>query len=218
VRDLLYLLERGYPKNPSIQLVGNRHALSSEERKILFRGVFPRPLCARRMEKLVDPEEGVPQPLIIDGYNLLITLESYLRGRTVFIALDGFMRDVAGVFGGYRLTGRTMRCAGLLEQVLDRLAVPVLLFLDQPVSRSGDLAALLRERLGEKPYPVEVETDLSPDPRMAALGAEGGTVASSDTVIIDQVPSCLDIPVLVVRDLRGKRPLDLRELLEEGAR
>ncbi|MFW6181041.1 MAG: DUF434 domain-containing protein [Spirochaetota bacterium] len=172
MRDLLYLLERGYPRNPAIQLVGNRHALSSEERKILFRGVFPRSLCAERREKLVDPAQGVPAPLIIDGYNLFITLESYLRGRTVFIALDGFMRDVAGVFGGYRLTGRTMRCAGLLEQVLDRLSVRTLLFLDQPVSRSGDLAALLRGRFGEKPYPVEVHTDPRPDPHMAALGSE----------------------------------------------
>ncbi|MFW6181042.1 MAG: hypothetical protein ACOC8N_04775 [Spirochaetota bacterium] len=43
-------------------------------------------------------------------------------------------------------------------------------------------------------------------------------MATSDTVIIDQVPSCLDIAALVVRELRGKRPLDLRELLEEGLR
>lgn len=216
--DLLYLLERGYPKNPAIQLVGNRYTLPSEERKMLFRGVFPRFLCDERRVKLVDPRAGFSAPLIIDGYNLFITVESYLRGRTVFVALDGFMRDVAGVFGSYRITARTARCAGLLEQVLDRLCMQTFLFLDQPVSRSGDLAARLRERFAAKPYTVTVETAASPDSRITALGSEKGTVATSDTVIIDRVPSCLDIPALVVRDLRGKQPLDLRDLLEEGRR
>lgn len=209
--DLVFLLERGYPKKSSVQLVGNRYALPSEQRRMLLRGVFRPGVCRTRSGKLVDPLRETPPLLLVDGYNILITIESYLLGRTVFTSMDGYVRDVAGVFGSYRFSDMTLRSTALAWEILDRINTRVAWYLDAPASRSGELAAHLRKQSRGKPYPVSITVADDPDRCIIERGVEGAA-ATSDTVIIDRVTQCVDIPAVVIGTLGGSVHADLREV------
>ena len=50
--DFRYLLNRGYPREASLTLVGNRYDLPREARQILHRGVFADEVAQARRAKL----------------------------------------------------------------------------------------------------------------------------------------------------------------------
>ena len=80
IRDYRYLKNRGYPDKAALKLVGDHHRLGAQERNCLFRAVFAGRDCRRRRRKLVDPPAVDGQRLGVDWYNVLITVESYLKG------------------------------------------------------------------------------------------------------------------------------------------
>jgi len=216
VADLVWLLDRGYPKKPALDLVGNRHSLDRDERLVLYRGVFDRASAAGRMAKKCDPFSEPIDRLLIDGYNVLITIESYLAGKRVFRSLDGFVRDISGVYGGYVLGDLTKRSVGLLIEFVEMLppaAEPekkpaVTLYLDEPVSRSGELASFIRESLRLGGIRGEVKVVRNPDEELIrdSTNYEPTAVATSDTVVIDKVRRCVDIPAFLIGRLFGKTP------------
>jgi hypothetical protein len=120
----------------------------------------------------------------VDAFNTLITLERALSGGPVLVGRDGAMRDLAGVHGTWRAVSQTPRG---IELVGRRLAgagcAGVRWCVDQPVSNSGRLAAMLREAAEGAGWRWEVEVLPSPDPILAA--AEG-IVVTSDAWILDR--------------------------------
>lgn len=215
IADLTYLLNRGYPKKQAIELVGNRYRLDSDERNILYRGVFDTQSAARRKAKRCALSQV--ERILIDGYNVLITLESYLKGKTVFRGLDGYVRDIAGQYGDYTFDDFTRRSAGLLVQFITAGVIKSskrftggVLFLDYPVSKSGELAAYLRRLFENEHLSIEVAVVQSPDFMIIKGGAQKGTaVASSDTVILEKVSLVYDVPAFIIGTLFGKRIPDL---------
>jgi hypothetical protein len=215
--DLVYLLERGYPRKSSIELVGNRYRLSGDCRKILFRGVFGREECESRTAKRTGAYPSGPLLCVVDCYNVLITIESYLTGRCVFRALDGFTRDIAGVYGNYSFGRRTEQAIVLLLDCLRDAGQgqwEFQFYLDAPVSRSADMACFLRDALERADIIPQVEVVRSPDRRIITAHAHD-LVATSDTVLIDCVGHCIDLPALVLERRRSRDFLDLQQLTEE---
>jgi hypothetical protein len=212
VVDLLYLLEKGYPKKSALELVGNRYRLSSDGRMILYRGVFTRGECEGRMRKMSGLKANVSDTCAIDGYNVFITIESYLRGRLIFRALDGFIRDISGVYGNYTFGDRTEQATDLLIPCLQGALSEVhrfFVYLDEPVSRSGDFARFLRKAFEAAGIPAVVEVVRSPD-EVIVERHEHDLIATSDTVLLDRIEHCTDIPDTVL--VRGT-VFDLQLLL-----
>ena len=116
--DFLYLLDRGYPRSASLELVGNRHNLNAKHREVLHRGVFAHKEARERRDRLVGIERLVGLKLLVDGHNVLITTESGLAGRTLIAANDGVIRDVARISHRYRISTLTRQAIDLLFQVL----------------------------------------------------------------------------------------------------
>jgi hypothetical protein len=213
--DLLFLLEKHYPRKASIELVGNRYELSSQDRMVLYRGVFSRDVCTNRIQKRWSEESPPFTHCVIDGYNVCITVESYLQGKLVFRALDGFIRDVSGVYGSHSYSDQTSRTADLIFRSLQQHLSFVSLFtifLDYPVSKSGEFASFLRERAKQFDIPLEVEVVKSPDSQITRQYSSA-LCASSDSVIIDAGDCCVDIPDLIFSRIMGKRVPDLQVLL-----
>jgi hypothetical protein len=212
VIDLLYLLEKEYPRKSAIELVGNRYRLSGDGRMVLYRGVFTRGECEGRITKRDDAGSVSLPTCVIDGYNVYITIESYLRGRLVFRALDGFVRDIAGVYGNYTFGRYTERATNVLIPCLKERFGEVtqfIVYLDAPVSKSGEFALFLREVFDEARIPAAVEVVKNPDGIMADRHA-GDLIATSDTVLLDMVHHCTDIPGMV---LSRKRLFDIQTLM-----
>ena len=216
-RDLLYLLERDYPRKASIELVGNRYRMAAQERMVLYRGVFARAVCEHRIRRRWSEASAQHEYCAIDCYNVFITVESYLQGRLVFRALDGFIRDVSGVYGNYSFDELTPRAADLIVGALRQNLSGTLMFhfyLDYPVSRSGEFAAYLREKMDGEGIPSRVEAVKSPDMIIMKQHA-GDLIATSDTVLIDSAECCVDIPELVFHGIMGRDVPDLQMLMKD---
>ncbi|WP_297501032.1 DUF434 domain-containing protein, partial [Thermococcus sp.] len=91
--DLKYLLNRGYRKKNALSFVANHYRLTAEERHLLARCVFPDSWMEEVRRKLLKPGELKGKTLAIDGFNVLITLESLLGGRAI-LCEDGLVRDL----------------------------------------------------------------------------------------------------------------------------
>lgn len=207
--DLRLLLNRDYPKDASIQLVGNRYNLDRDGRHLLRRGVFPYTLAEERNAKRVSVADLKGNGLAIDGHNCIITLESALKGKTILLADDCFIRDIAGVSGGYKETKETQEA---LEMIMDLLAEAgpreTRFLLDAPISGSGELAARIRGVMLERRIPGDASAVKVPEHIMAKFE---GIIASSDTAVIDQAEKVFDLAGYLIQEQVGTPYIDLRE-------
>ena len=197
--DFLYLMDQGYPRAASLQLVGNRYNLDGLHRDLLHRSIFARKEAEQRRNRLVGPAQLVNSKLLVDGHNVLITTESGLAGRPLVAAIDGVIRDVAGISHRYRISSLTHEAIDYIFQLLRKhLPSETLFFLDAPIRQSGELAALLRAALQRWDTPGEAQAVKVPEKYL--IGA-AGTVASSDSAILDGVQQGFDLAAAVLKTL-----------------
>lgn len=211
--DFRYLLDRGYPREASLTLVGNRYGLNRSGRQLLHRGVCPRELARARRAKLRRLKDLSGQPLALDGHNVLITLESALRGLPLVAADDGFIRDVAEISRAYRGSAATRRALELLAAYLARHQVgPLTVLYDAPLKKSGELARLTAQVLGARGLTVSSRAVPVPERELLAFS---GAVATSDTHLIDLKDLVVDLAGEI---LRSDLPLGELNLIQFGPR
>ncbi|MCK4287805.1 MAG: DUF434 domain-containing protein, partial [Bacteroidales bacterium] len=99
VNDYLLLLDKKYPQKAILKLIGDRYALNGTERSMLYRGITTSKNAEKRAKKLISEKNIINQPIHIDGYNVLITIGSYLNGNLVFIGNDRYLRDASEIHG-----------------------------------------------------------------------------------------------------------------------
>jgi len=207
VEDLSWLLRRGYSPKAAAKLVGDRYQLGSRERLALSHASWDR--SDRGGE--VSAEELKGRPLCIDGFNLLITLETALGGGILIRGIDGRIRDLANVHGSYSLRAETEEAITLaLKSMRDLGVKESLWYFDRPVSNSGRLAALVRtiaENLG-----VEARAEAI-DRVDATLKACDGIVVTADAAILDSGVEWFDLAGWIIR----RRIPDAR-IVELGSR
>ncbi len=183
VRDYRFLLDRGYPVQATIKLVGNRFRLDKAERVVLFRGVLERGISDRIAGRTL---AELPQraSLCIDGYNVLFTLANYRAGRPLFLGTDGLLRDVGGSHGKFASAVAFKEAAGILvDEMSHRNFAGVTVYLDAPVSSSGDQAAVLRAGFSCLGMSFWTRIEVVPSADGFVKEFEGDAVASSDSAI-----------------------------------
>jgi hypothetical protein len=195
--DFRYLLNRGYPRKAALEMVGNRYQLLSDERHLLHRGVFSDRDSASRQKKKIPVRRIQNQALVIDGYNVLITIEAAFSGRPLVLGDDGFIRDISGLSGNFKKTDKTNEALQLIFDFIKRVKPrKTLLLFDSPISRSGELAqevrdGLKRENLSGDAMAVRV-------PEKILIGFPG-MIATSDTAVIDQSKRVVDLAGDIMR-------------------
>lgn len=205
--DFRYLLNRGYPREGSLQLVGNRYNLTQDFRHLLRRGVFPHKVAQLRTRKRTSLKEIRSQGIAIDGYNVLITLESALKEKTILLADDGFIRDISGVSAGYREGPETVEALRLIIDLLHAAGTTEAIFLfDSPISGSGELAARIRGLMRDKGVLGNAMAVKVPERTME--GYEG-IIASSDSALIDQTQKVFDLAGYLIRKKLKTHYIDL---------
>jgi hypothetical protein len=209
--DFLYLLDHTYPRSASLQLVGNRYDLDGLHRHLLHRGVFAREESKERRSRILSPDRLVGARLLVDGHNVLITVESALAGRPLIAATDGVIRDVAGISHRYHISSLTHEA---IDSTLLLLKVypprETLFLLDAPIRQSGELAALLRVGLKNLGLPGDAQTVKVPE---ADLVVPHAVVATSDSAVLDRAKQAVDLTGAVIRSLgRALQMIDFTEL------
>ena len=122
--------------------------------------------------------------LLVDGYNVLTTVEAALGGAVVLLGRDGACRDIAGVHGTYRRVEETLPALGCVGRYIESAGVgPCEWYLDAPVSNSGRLKATIESVARDAGWPWTVRVVANPDAELVA--ARGAVVASADSVILD---------------------------------
>lgn len=188
VHELSWLLERGYTQRAALILVGDHHQLTARQRNAVWRCAAPDTRLEARRARRVE----LRGPLVIDTFNVLLTVERALGGGPVLVGRDGAWRDLGGVHGNWRSVGTTAAALQRLAAVL--AGIPeVVWVLDRPVSNAGRLAAQIRE-LGS--WEVRLE-----HPADAALRAFAGVVATSDAGVMDAVQAWTSLEPLATTDL-----------------
>ena len=203
--DFRYLLNRAYPRKPSLELVGNRYQLTFDGRHLLHRGVFSHADAMKRLETRVSLQKISAQELAIDGYNVVITLEAALSGRPLIFGDDGFLRDISGLSGNFRRTRRTEESLQLIYDLLKEKKPRRTMFLfDAPISKSGKLAEEVRRHLQEMGIPGDAEAVKVPEDILIGFP---GIVATSDTAIIDQSARIVDLAGSLIRKRIPSAPI-----------
>src|SRR5829696_2241553 len=158
VVDLCWLLSRGYNMTSSLKLAGDRYGLRERQRLAVSRCACSAQDRRRRKEHCVSVELLGNQPVTVDGFNLIITVEAALSGGPLLVGVDDCIRDLSSVHGSYRSVEETDRAIAMIGDALHRLAPSrVLWLLDRPVSNSGRLAAKLTGLATRNAWPWEVD-------------------------------------------------------------
>jgi len=185
VYELCWLLDRGYSRHSAIQLVGDHHQLTERQRLAMSRSACSSANRAIRQAKRLPIEQIKDQPLVIDGFNLIITVETAMAGGLLLGCCDGCIRDIASIHGTYRQVQETRQAIELIGKALQPFTPESVLWLfDKPVSNSGRLAVLVRA-IAEA-YRWNWQAALIDNPDQAIVGSKKVAI-TSDSVILDGV-------------------------------
>ncbi|MCD6236196.1 MAG: DUF434 domain-containing protein [Thaumarchaeota archaeon] len=189
--DLKYLLNRGYRKSSALKLVGDKYQLNRAERSILFRSVLSDDEASVIRSKMASLEDLKGEELWIDGFNVLNTIETVLRGEVLVLCDDGVLRDFSEIHSKYRLSDLTGKALEEITSLLRKAETGYVVFLfESQISRSGEIAALARKILEAEKVPGEARTTKSVD---SALIKSGKLVASSDSTILLKCKRFIDL-------------------------
>jgi hypothetical protein len=185
VYELCWLLDRGYARHSAIQLVGDHHQLAMRQRLAISRAACSSVNRELRIAKCLPIEKIKGQPLVIDGFNLIITIETAMSGGLLLGCCDGCIRDIASIHGTYRQVHETRQAIELIGNVLQSFAPESVLWLfDKPVSNSGRLAVMVRNIAEAHHWNWQAELIENPD---QAIQASHKIAITSDSVILDGV-------------------------------
>jgi hypothetical protein len=184
IDDLSWLLTRRYSPISGLKLVGDRYELQQRQRIAVSRCACSDAARDRRLRSRGELTELPQRVLLLDGYNVLTTVEAALAGGVILQARDGCYRDMASVHGTWRKVQETAPAVELLGKLLHDLRMrQAIWYLDRPVSNSGRLKTLLSESAARHDWPWTIE--LVPDPD-SILGAADELVATADSGILDR--------------------------------
>ena len=189
--ELSWLLTRDYSLKGALKLVGDRYTLTDRQRLAVARAACSDQSKERRTKTVVSIESMNGEELIVDGFNLIITVEAALSGGVLLGCRDHCIRDLSSVHGSYRAVTETDQAIELIGEVLTTLGPKsVAWLLDRPISNSGRLANRIRQFALEKDWNWSVEVVFNPDAEMAASDR---IVISSDSHLLDQVPKWFNL-------------------------
>jgi hypothetical protein len=182
--ELSWLLTRGYSMKGALKLVGDRYTLTDRQRLAVSRAACSDQSKERHARTLISTDDAACKDLIVDGFNLLITMEAALSRGLLMICRDGCIRDLSSVHGSYRSVDETERAITLIGEAIETLQpMSVRWMLDRPISNSGRLAKRIRDAARQKQWNWTVEVVFNPD---AEISASDRIVISSDSHVLDE--------------------------------
>lgn len=184
VSELSWLRTRGYSERASLTLVGDRYRLRDRQRKALQRCAAADEQITVRERTRIDDDDLAGETVVIDGYNVILSLETALCGGVLLLARDGVLRDLAAMSRHYHRVDATRAAIDLLGDSLDHYCCAnVHLLLDRPVSNSGRLKRLILEGVEDRSASWKVDLTNKTD---QLLIDSTHVVATADSAILDR--------------------------------
>ncbi|PZR12593.1 MAG: DUF434 domain-containing protein [Flavobacterium psychrophilum] len=197
LKDMYYLLSRGYPVKSSLALAANRYRLKTRQ-LLALQGMS----CSKNESELRKAKEIAGNGLkgktvYLDGFNVLILLETLLSGGYIFKGLDGCYRDISSVHGTYRKVNQTETGLVMIGELFKKFdAEKVIWIFDTPVSNSGKLKVLCYEIAEKNGFKWDCYLENSPD---KYLVQEPRLVCSSDAWILNECSEWFNLGACIIR-------------------
>ncbi|MCQ2974114.1 MAG: DUF434 domain-containing protein [Bacteroidales bacterium] len=186
-RHITYLINEGYGLKQASTFVGNHFALSERQRLAIVRSIATTEQLNLRKSKEKTTVEG--SEVWIDGFNTIITLEVMYNASILFACMDGTIRDLASLRGTYRIIPETKDAIQMLLNTLEEMKIKSAhILLDEPVSNSGRLMALIAE-MGEN-YSFNLDIQIIKDVDRELWKKEN--VITSDSIILEHCISWIN--------------------------
>ena len=198
VQDMNYLLSKEYPEKSSSELVASRYKLKARQIQAL-RGVSASDQqIENRKSKEFQISDLKNKTLYLDGFNVLILLESLLSQAYIFEGLDGCFRDLSGVYGTYKRVQQTLIAIELVSVIFKKSGLQKLIWIfDQPVSNSGRIKQMILDFAKENNLNWEVELEFNPD---KILVDNADNVVSSDAWILDHCKNWFNLVGFLIEE------------------
>jgi hypothetical protein len=184
ISDYKYFIEKEYPEKAVLKIIGDRYKLSGIERTLLFRGISKKSISKKRKGKLLTPDDLDSEDIFIDGYNVLITIGSYLNGNVTFIGTDGLLRDAAESHGKINKPELLDKA---LKNILDYFSLlnikSLHFYFDAPVSNSRIFSDYVNEHIAH--YNLKGESINVDSPDYLLKNITKGIICTSDSAVID---------------------------------
>lgn len=190
--DYSLLLTKEYPQNAALKLVGDKFELTDRQRLAVMRSSCSDKQLRGRIERQVKPEKLADEDILIDGYNVLITVEAAMSEAFLFIGRDGCFRDLAGLHGTYKKVTETIPAIKLINNCLMELKLKnICWLLDRPVSNSGRLKKIIETE-------TNCEVRLVNNPDVELIGSNA-IAASSDSIVLDGAKRWFNLAGFIIK-------------------
>jgi len=199
LQDMHYLLSKDYPPRATLALVGNRYRL--RQRQILaLQGMACSAMdIENRQSKELASDQIKGKTIYLDGFNVVIILETFLSGGFVFKGLDGCYRDISSVHGSYKRVQQTESVLIIVGKALQALgAERVVWIFDAPVSNSGRLKTLCYEIASAHGFAWDIYLDNAPD---KYLIAESRLIVSADAWVLNGCYAWFNLVSHIINDV-----------------
>jgi hypothetical protein len=209
IEDMRYLLTREYPEKAASDLVGNRYRLKTRQIQALRGASASDSQLYSRQSKHVETLDLKGKTVYLDGFNVLILLESLLSEAYIFEGLDGCFRDLSGVHGTYKRVNQTLRAIELVAAFYQKNQIQKLVWIfDKPVSNSGRIKQIILEFAEQNQLNWEADLQFNPD---KFLAESSEIIISSDAWILDHCKEWFNLIGYLIRE--EKLPVNLIKML-----
>jgi hypothetical protein len=198
LEDVYYLLSRNYPLKASLALAGNRYQLVKRQIQAIQGMACSEDEIRKRKDKELSHTAIKGETILLDGFNILILLETALSGGFIFEGLDGCYRDISSVHGTYSKGQHTDQALIIIGKTLQQLELhKVIWIFDAPVSNSGKLKATCYEIANKHHFSWEVRLEKSPD---KYLIANKGLICSSDGWVLNECKAWFNLGAWIINN------------------
>ena len=189
-RYIAYLINEGYGLKQASTFVGNHYLFSERQRLALMRSLATKEQLTNRRNREISLTELAGQWVLVDGFNTIITMEVMLNDSILLTCMDGTVRDLASLRGTYRIIPETESAVRILFDTLKEAKVQkVTILLDEPVSNSGSLKALIAEVGEAYHFCLDIRILKAVDRELYAKD----NVITSDSIILDNCNSWVNL-------------------------
>ena len=189
-RQVEYLINEGYDLKQAATFVGNHFLLSERQRLAVMRSLATKEQLTDRESKRKAITEISGKDVWIDGFNTIITLEVLASDSLLFTCMDGAIRDLAALRGTYRIIPETREAVKLLFDLLQDMKIrSASILLDEPVSNSGRLKALIADAGEDCSFELDILVQKDVDRALY----EKEYVITSDSIILDHCVSWVNL-------------------------